>query len=188
MCSMRRSRGRGSKILGMKSMQVLYLLFLGAAAIIAAGCDSDRVSKLEKENQEMKAKLEKNNVALDYDLQAKCSKDARAWFHENWSRDKDTILLDFSNHYSAKLNKCFIFVEYHYNSSPSNGDLSSWANYMTLYDVYENVKYAEFSQNHIVHGKPDFKLEEPVITCDVRGTKCNALDEFNNLLPPYTND
>jgi hypothetical protein len=63
---------------------------------LLAGCEADRVAKLEKENADLKAKVEKQNTALDYDLQAKCSKDA--------------VLLDFTNHYDAKLNKCFILV------------------------------------------------------------------------------
>lgn len=170
----------------MKSLRVLYLFVL--VAVVATGCDNDRISKLEKENQELKAKLDKNNVAQEYDLQSRCSKDARAWFNANWSRDKDTTLLDFTNHYNAKHNKCLIFVEWHYDSQYGNATLSSWTNHMTLTDVYENAKYANFSQNHIMLGKPDYKLTEPVITCDVEGTKCKTLDEFNNLLRPYMND
>ena len=64
------------------------------------GCDiPDRVSHLEKQTKEMQS--EKDRMT-DYDLQAKCSNDARAWFNENWSKDKDTILLDFTNHYNKK--------------------------------------------------------------------------------------
>jgi hypothetical protein len=39
---------------------------------LSAGCDADRISKLEKENAELKAKVEKQNIALQYDLEAKC--------------------------------------------------------------------------------------------------------------------
>lgn len=169
-------------------MKILVAFSICLALLFATGCDTDRINKLEKENQEMKAKLEKNSAAVDLDLQAKCSKDARTWFNENWSRDKETVLLEFSNHYNAKQNKCFVFVEYHSNAHPTNGDLSSWSNYMTIYDVYENVKYAEFLQNHIVHGKPDFKLEEPVLTCDMGGKQCTTIDEYNNFQRPYMND
>lgn len=152
-------------------------------------CDADRVAKLEKENTDLKAQIEKQkNTALQYDLQAKCSKDARGWFNENWSRDKDTILLDFSNHYNTKQNKCFILVEYHYNSTFAGPGGSSWTNDMTLTDVYENVKYAEFVQNHITNWKPEYSLREEVITCDVQGDKCKTVDEFNNLIRPYMND
>jgi len=67
------------------------------------GCDvQDRTNKLEKQVQELQAKTSKQDAIAEYDLQAKCSKDARAWFNENWSRDKDTILLDFTNHYKQE--------------------------------------------------------------------------------------
>src|ERR1019366_3368203 len=90
------------------------LVLIAAAVMLAAiGCDtSERIARLEKQNQELQTELKNRNATADYDLQAKCSKDARIWFNENWSRDKDTILLDFSNHYNKSLNKCFIVVEY----------------------------------------------------------------------------
>lgn len=163
-------------------------LFLCFALAGFAGCDAERINKLEKENQEMKAKLERSNVALEYDLQAKCGKDARTWFNENWSRDKNTTFLDFSNHYNAKQNKCFILVEFHYASQFANAGGSSWTNDMTLTDVYENVKYADFTENHITNWKPTINTEDQVIECDVQGTKCKTLDEFNNLTRPYMSD
>ena len=156
--------------------------------MIAAGCDSDRISKLEKENQEMKAKLDKSNAAIEYDLHAKCSKDARVWFNENWQRDKDTLLLDYSNHYNVKQNKCFILIEYHFNSHLAYTGGNSWTNDMTLMNVYENSKYAEFTENHITNWKPTIETREEVITCDVLGEKCKTADEFNNLSRPYMND
>ena len=55
------------------------------ACVVFCGCDTARVDRLEKENAELKAKVDKADVARDYDLQAKCSKDARAWFNKNWS-------------------------------------------------------------------------------------------------------
>src|SRR5580765_997419 len=105
--------------------------------LLLVGCDiPDRVSRLEKQAKEIQS--EKDRVA-DYDLQAKCSKDARVWFKENWRSDKDTALLDFTNHYNKKQNKCFILVEYHYNSNLVAGTRgSSWTNIMTLWDLYEN--------------------------------------------------
>ena len=98
---------------------------------LLVGCDiPDRVSHIEKQIKEMQS--EKDRMT-DYDLQAKCSKDARAWFNENWSRDKDTMLLDFTNHYNKKGNKCFIFIEYHYNSHFGAPGGNAWTNHMTLW-------------------------------------------------------
>ncbi len=69
------------------------------------------------------------SATADYDLQAKCFRDATTWFKENWGQgDKDAILLDHQNHHNKALNKCFIFVEYHY-STDKNG---SWVNDLSL--------------------------------------------------------
>ena len=156
----------------------------GALFLIATGCDlPDRVGKLEKQTSELRAEVEKNREAVELDSQAKCSKDARAWFNDNWSRDKDTILLDFSNHYNKSQNKCFIYVVFHYTSGPAG----SWTNSRGLWDVYENTRYAKFGENH-EQLKPDYKVDDHVFTCEVSGKKCTSLQEFNELLQPYLSD
>ena len=165
----------------MGRLQVAVLLLM----LMFAGCDSGR---LEKQNAELKAQIAKDTVARDFDLQAKCSKDARVWFNVNWQRDKDTVLLDFSNHYNAQNNKCFIFVEYHYNSRMADAGGSSWTNDMNVWDVYENAKYADFTENHFTYYKPTIHVGDEVITCDVQGTKCKTANEFNNLIRPYMNN
>ena len=79
----------------MARLSATLILFIG----VMGACDSsERIARLEKQNQALQAEISKSSTTADYDLQAKCSKDAREWFNENWSRDKDTILLDFTNH------------------------------------------------------------------------------------------
>src|SRR2546423_1239255 len=95
------------------------------------GCDlPDRVGRLEKENKELKATESERNRVASYDLQATCAKDAREWFNANWANDrsKNTLLLDFTNHYNKRMNKCFVMVEYHY--STANPD---WTNHISLW-------------------------------------------------------
>jgi hypothetical protein len=169
-------------------MARLHVMFLGLILLPVFGCDGDKIARLEKDNADLKAQMAKQSATVDYDLQAKCSKDARMWFNENWTRDKQTILLDFTNHYNAKHNKCLILVEYHYNSKFANAGGNSWTNDMSLTDVYENAKYAYFAENHITNWKPKIETHEEVISCDVEGVKCKAGDEFNNLIRPYMND
>lgn len=73
-----------------------------AALLFLPCCDTERVDKLEKENADLKAALQKSNAASQFDLQQKCSNASKSWFRENWARDKDTILLDETNHYNGK--------------------------------------------------------------------------------------
>src|SRR5271169_2599529 len=161
----------------MRALSVSVLLFL------LVGCDiPERVSRLEKQTKEIQS--EKDRVT-DYDLQAKCSKDAKAWFNENWSRDKDTVLLDFSNHYNKSGNKCFIFIEYHYNSEVAVPGGNSWTNHMSLWNVYENIKYGEVDENHKTYYKPKFDSSDEVISCAMLNQKCKTIGEFNNLVKPY---
>ncbi|WP_353066444.1 hypothetical protein RBB77_08370 [Tunturibacter psychrotolerans] len=171
-------------------MARLQAMVVGLILLVTVGCDGDKIAQLEKQNQELKDQIAKQNLAADFDLQAKCSKDARVWFNENWggARDKQTILLDFTNYYNAKHNKCLILVEYHYNSQFAGPGGNSWTNDMSLTDVYENAKYAYFAENHITNFKPTIETHEEVISCDVERTKCKTGDEFNNLLRPYMND
>jgi len=165
----------------------MWLLPVTASLLlIATGCDtSERVSRLEKQNKELQEEVRRETATADYDLQAKCSKDAKAFFREGWgSGGKDVLLLDYRNHYDKKLNKCFILVEYHYKF----GEGLSWMNDMSLWDVYENSKYGDFSENHTIVAKPDFRSGDEVITCEVTGTQCKTVQEFNNLISPYLNN
>jgi hypothetical protein len=169
-------------------MRKIFLrIILCAVLVPVMGCDIDKMNRLEKQNEELKAEIKKKDTMTDYDLQAKCSRDAKSWFNENWAssrNEKQTILLDFTNHYNKASNKCFILVEYHY-SMDKNG---SWTNDMTLWDVYENSKYANFGKNTMIYFKPQYHSEESVFMCDVLDAKCKTIDQFNDLVRPYMNN
>jgi hypothetical protein len=162
-----------------------HILFALAALLVCSACDTDRLNKLEKENADLKAEVAKTNAATDFELQQKCSNAAKGWFRENYPGDKDTILLDQNNHFNRKMNKCFVFVEYHYTM----GQTLSWYNDMTMWDVFENSQYATFTEAHMVYpfnAKRD--PEQRIVTCEVAGVKCKTADEFNNMTHPYLND
>jgi hypothetical protein len=159
---------------------------VGLILFVAAACNvPDRVSRLEKQNEELKAEMTKNHAATaavaDYDLQAKGSKDAKIFFNEGWRRDKDTQYLDYSNHYNKAMNKCFILVEHHYAMVPEG----SWGNDMMLWDVYEPVKYGSLFELHLNNSLPNANR---VSTCESIDNKCTNLDEFNGLVRPYLNN
>jgi hypothetical protein len=163
----------------------MCMIVIGAVVLIEIGCGQDeKIAKLEKQNQELTAEVDKSRVTGDYDLQARCSKDAKTWFNENWSRDKGTELLDFTNHYNKSLNKCFILTEYHYDVGLGN----SWMNDVSLWDVYENLKYANFGEYHMISFKPTATENDRVFTCEVFNKNCKALQEFNELVRPYMNN
>ncbi|MGA8311250.1 MAG: hypothetical protein WB755_14545 [Terriglobales bacterium] len=158
----------------------------GLALFIIAGCDlPDRVSRLEKENQELKAEAAKNHAAasatVEFDLQAKCSRDAKAFFNEGWTRDKDTKLLTYTNHYNKAMNKCFLLAENHFALAFPG----SWANDMTLWDVYENAKYGSFFEVNLNKPLPN---SDKVDGCQLLDKKCTTLAEFNGLVWPYLNN
>jgi hypothetical protein len=161
--------------------RLLALLTIGGICLLGTACDlEERVGRLEKQTQELQAEVKKDRATADYDLQAKCSKDAKAWFKENWPSDKDTLLLDYKNHYNKASNKCFIFVEYHFSKIAD-----VWTNDITLWDVYENLQYGDFTQNHISYRKPDFKTEDVLVSCKVSDKTCKTAEEFNGLVRPY---
>jgi hypothetical protein len=157
----------------------VYLWFLP----ILLGCDSGKqITRLEKQTAELQQEIKRANATIDYDLQGKCARDAKQWFDETWVHDKKkTIFLTFTNHYNKAQNKCFIVVEHHYTLERS----VDWANDIMLWDVQENVKYGEFSENNASDAKSP---SNKVFSCQVARTKCKSLDEFNRLLQPYTND
>jgi type II secretory pathway component PulJ len=171
-------------------MARLPILSLILAVLAVSGCDDlQRTARLERENADLKAQLkerdaqlQEKDVSRNYELEARCSKDARVWFNQNYSRDKDTMLLTFSNHYHVASNQCYIFVEYHWKQ----GVGESWMNDISLWNVYENDQVGTFLEDHIINFKPtDFSK---ISTCEVYGSKCTTIDQFNGLVQPYMNN
>jgi hypothetical protein len=158
-------------------MQKVLVISLSVALL---GCDhEDRITRLEKETKQLSENIRKEQATTDYDLQAKCAKDSKTWFNDNWRADKDTLLLTYTNHYNKSQNKCFIFVEYHYTLFSG-----TWINDMTLWDIYENEKYGDFS----LTTTNTFKTEERVSSCEVYGKRCTSADSFNTLVHPFLNN
>jgi hypothetical protein len=163
----------------------LFLLCFGVATLIQGCGYESRISQLERDVRELKQQSRESQAATQLDLQAKCSRDAKIWFGQNWSRDKRTIVLEFTSHYNRAQGKCFGLVRE--NSSIGAG--RSWASYSSLFDVYENVKYAEFNQMHMVTvQKSGPETSESVATCEVLNKKCSTPDEFTALVQPYMGD
>src|SRR5437870_2013918 len=92
---------------------LLQLFFFLSAC--TAQQDKDRISQLEKQTKELQKQVKQEKEIASLEDQARCGKDARVWFTQNWSRDKDTLLLDYQNHYNKSLNKCFVLVQHNWS-------------------------------------------------------------------------
>jgi len=166
----------------MKKLKLVSVLLMIGTSL---SCDLEgRTAKLEKQVKEVQEKENKQDATAQYDLQAKCAKDSKAWFNENWARDKDTLLLDFTNHYNSGANKCFILVEYHYQSQ-SDKFADVWVNDVMLWNIYENDKFGSLSERHITYVAGNRDPEVKVGTCQVSDSKCTSAEQFDGLVRPY---
>ena len=87
----------------------LTRLLLFCLLVVMVGCNDDQVRRLERENQELAAKLDAVAKATNLDLQKKCADEANAMFKElGWNKKP---FASYNNHYQQKLNKCFIRIE-----------------------------------------------------------------------------
>jgi len=164
-------------------MLVVFVVFVVCGLVV--GCDyGARLSRLEKQTEELKAETKRNQAATEYDLATKCSRDGKAWFRENFPPDKDTIALTYTNHYNRSKNGCFILVEWHYNI----GKQGSWTNHMSLWDVNENAQYADFSQSHMVTMIPEYRVEDQPVHCSTNPKKCATQDDFNDYVGGFLNN
>jgi hypothetical protein len=159
------------------------ILAVLALCLGLSGCDVEKANELQKQNDELKGELKKRDAAAQLDMQAKCAKDSKAFVNEKFGGDKDTIMLDFTNHYNVAENKCFVMAEWHYRIAAGHDD---WQNDEFLYNVYENEKVGQFAKLTSMYflGK-EYKTNESINTCEVYGSKCKTQEEFNNLITPY---
>jgi hypothetical protein len=81
---------------------------LVALALLGTGCNQDKIARLEKQNNELKARLDAATKSANLDMQEKCAKQARIEFNRA-GFDKDETA-NFTNHYNPKLNKCFVDI------------------------------------------------------------------------------
>lgn len=151
----------------MKTLLFILCVIVASISLIATtGCDTTKVVA--------KAPVPTEKVVTLAEQQ-QCATAAKAWFNDNFgsaARDKTTQELNYSNHYNRKLHRCFVQAEWHviYGS----GQYATWFKHMYVYDAMENRLLAEFHESHT-------SQTVEVFGCDVQGTKCEGLNEFNQL-------
>jgi hypothetical protein len=112
-----------------------------------------------------------------YELQERCGKRAAERFKQEfgqegpWKTDDGAAATGYRNHYSSKLNKCFILVTT--TNLPTKGALKGQSStLMQLYDVNENREYGNY-----------FKRDsDPApFECKVSGRICRSEKEWESL-------
>jgi hypothetical protein len=109
----------------MKNVVIILLTLLVGALIL-------QTFTLRHQTQEMTAKLNALSKSSSLNLQAECAKQARQQFYDRQEGG------EFTSHYNAKMNKCFIQVN---DTNPGQGMLS-----YDVYDAFEGKDYGRFIQ------------------------------------------
>lgn len=152
-------------------------------AVFTVSCESSRIDKLEKQNQEILSQLHRQEAVQDLDLQAKCAQSAKAYFAETRDEYRTSVSFDklradmlstlnYTDHYSKSLNRCLIRISY--QTVTGKGMVFA----VDVYDVYERELFATY------FGLQDSQKGPPTV-CSVNGTSCNSRDDFETKLKLY---
>lgn len=150
-------------------------LIISTILLILCGCNGDRITKLEKENEELRARLAEETMNRNSD-QTKCLQDAKTFFEDKYRRDKSTTFLNYMNHFNRHENVCYVLVEWHAENAPLG-----WTNSISLWNTEKSFRVGKFFASHSP-GK------ERGATCVVNGISCKSVDEFNQLVQPFMNN
>jgi hypothetical protein len=108
----------------------------------------------------------------DNELKEKCHK-LSDQFYKDYFKDKKGVVYSYNkNHYSNKLNSCFMYVEERYKVAEVKSRLD--VNRLINLDDKKLIGALTYYPNTI-------KIEE----CYVADRKCKSINEFNNLIKPY---
>jgi hypothetical protein len=126
------------------------LLAVTIPLLTVVGCETSRIDKLEKQNQEILSHLRQRETAQDFDFRLKCSQAAKVYFvetREEYSKGlspKSSIneILEsivYTNHFNRSLNKCLIRIQF-------ADTIAGHGVYTSVYvdDVYERKNFANF--------------------------------------------
>lgn len=105
-----------------------------------------------------------------YELQERCGKRAAEMFDRDNPKEDRKGLEDFENHYSVRLNKCFI-LEMNTSYSRVEGKTEKII-ILNLIDVNDNKSYGSFSP----------------LNCEIQAKVCHSEQEFRALIRPFLED
>jgi hypothetical protein len=154
-------------------------LALCLAALLLTACETpfQRSGRLEKENQELRGQLAKQQQERGLDSQAKCAAAAKAYFNDNElslrKATASTAFITYENHYNSSLNRCFILIHHgYYMRSGKN----MWHSEV-LTDVFENKDRAYLYTTE--------DKEPETIGCSVDDVTCMKTTDFDRLVKPF---
>lgn len=120
----------------------------------------------------------------EYELQERCGKHAADYFRRNFGNGVSKIKggqqeTDFSNHFSKKLNKCFIQITTN-NVRYKNKNPEVVTSFdIRVLDLNENREYGRYVNV--------YQQEKPA-HCGVEEKRCNDILEWEALIKPYMED
>jgi hypothetical protein len=151
---------------------VLLALPLLAATV---GCNDDKVRQLEKQNQELRAKLNDVKKGSNLELQKKCADQAAAKFKESdWSRPERAV---YTNHYQQTMNRCFVRID----------DTEAWnlssSTVIKILDAFEGKVYGDYERS--MSKEETFWMVCKVTLLSGEVKLCQSQKEFNELVKVY---
>lgn len=143
----------------------------------------DQQSRIARLETIIDSKQSLTSASLDY--QQKCAIQASAFFREQ-SGYKSSDDATYENHYSSKLNKCFVKIDGMDGKSARPNLVHSVA----VMDAFEGKTYGEFiwesDQNKKYWDVPP--LECSVVLINGEDRHCKSQDEFKELIRGYMED
>jgi hypothetical protein len=155
---------------------VLLIVCIGVLGVLLYR-QTTALHEQRRQVQELSAKLNSQTNAADFDLQAKCAKQALdVWKAGGWDKKK---LATYSNHYNEKLQKCFMRID------TSTEEAGADVTFETVMDAFESKGYAEFIWK-VDHKSGDTgSMRCSAILPSGEAIKCTSPEEFDALVKQY---
>ena len=123
------------------------------------------------------------------DLQRTCAEQADKSFHLGGYQPKQDVINSYTNHYNAKLGKCFILLNiYDASTIASKGTVST---FQELQDAFEGTIYGDFFLSHDTKAPPPGTDHFVMCKMTPPGDKqelCSSQEQWDALVKRYMRD
>jgi hypothetical protein len=148
---------------------------IATVIIVSLACSRQaRVAATQEDAESSK----RRGAAIEYDLQRKCSADAKTFFDYLETDVERRAHDEFFNHFNVRLNKCFVVVTHGINSVE---DVYS----KSLYDAVERREFGHYWWR-AQSGRKFWDV--PPLECKMLDRACATEEEFDHWLKTYTGD